>query len=71
MLSLNAENLDNSLIEMDPEETEVLERKQRLILIAKMRQMKQTAQNNLYKAAEAEQRKRLTTVFEETQEITA
>jgi len=40
MLSLNAENLDNSLIEMDPEETEVLERKQRLILIAKMRQMK-------------------------------
>ena len=55
---------------MDSEETEVLGRKQRLILIAKMRQMKQTAQNNLYKAAEAEQRKRLTTVFEETQEVT-
>lgn len=37
ILSLNAEQLDNSLKDIDPEETEVLERKQRLILIAKMR----------------------------------
>ncbi len=53
MLSLNAEQLDNSLIDIDPEEAEVLERKYRLLRIAKLRQMKQTAQNNLFKAAEA------------------
>jgi hypothetical protein len=40
MLSLNAENLDNSLVEMDPEKLEAMERKNRLLRIAKLRQMK-------------------------------
>ena len=53
MLSLNAENLHDSLIDMNPEETELLERKLHLIKISKLRQMKTTAANNLFKAAEA------------------
>lgn len=53
LLSLNAEQLDNSLVDMDIEESEQDERKNRLIRIAKLRQLKQTEQNNLKKAAEA------------------
>ena len=39
-LSLNAEQLDNSLVDIDLEEAEQNERKNRLIRIAKLRQMK-------------------------------
>jgi hypothetical protein len=69
MLSLNAEDIDNSIIVMDPEEIEVMERKNRLIKIAKLRQMKMTVENNLFKAAAAQMKKRQSTMITEDREI--
>ena len=51
MLSLNPESIENSLIELDEEELEAIERKQRLLDIAGKRRIKQNAENNLAKAA--------------------
>jgi hypothetical protein len=42
MLSLNAEDIDNSLKVIEEEEFENIERKNRLIKIAKLRQLKMT-----------------------------
>jgi hypothetical protein len=47
MLSLNADEPDNSLKHINVEEEEIIEKKNRLIRFAKLRQLKQNEQNNL------------------------
>lgn len=51
MLSINPIAHKNSLVDLNIEEMEIVERREKLILLAKIRQKKQTQANNLMKAA--------------------
>ncbi len=51
MLSINPVAEKNSLVFLDEEELEIIERREKLIKLAKIRQRKQTQADNLMKAA--------------------
>lgn len=51
MLSINPIADKNSLVDLNIEEMEIVERREKLIMLAKIRQRKQTQANNLMKAA--------------------
>ena len=71
MLSINPVADKNSLIELDIEELELIERREKLIQIAKSRVKKQTQANNLMKAAQAEQKRRHSTMIMDNPHIAA
>ena len=63
MLSINPIVEKNSLVELAFEDMEIVERREKLIQLAKSRQKKQTQANNLMKAAQAEMKRRASTVI--------
>ncbi len=71
MLSINPVADKNSLIELDIEELELIERREKLIQIAKSRVKKQTQANNLMMAAQAEKKRRHSTMIIDNPHIAA
>ena len=70
MHSINHIDAKNSLAVLNIEEMEIVERKEKLIQLAKIRQKKQIQANNLQKAAQAEKMRRMSTKIVENPEVT-
>lgn len=71
MLSINPVAERNSLIEIDIEEQEMIERREKLIQIAKSRVKREVQANNLMKAAQAQQRRRMSTKIMDNPQVVA